>query len=169
MGSTQSSRAASAAERYNAFTHGVHRLLPGWLSWIPPTWIGWAVLSLTTFALDIALLSLLVHVGKVPYPVAVSIGFGVAAIANFLLNRWLNFRAEGDLAKQTGKQSVVVVSNYVLWVLGFSSLLEWSGVPPEVSRLCAAVVEGLYMYLMMRFWVFPRRHSVLDDEGRLLD
>lgn len=158
----------SAAERYNRLTHAIHDLLPRWLAWVPATWFGWAILSLTTFGLDIGLLSFQVHVLGVWYPVAVSIGFGIAAVVNFLLNRWLNFRAHGDFGKQSGKQFLVVSSNYLLWVLGFSSLLRWLGTPAEIARLAAACVEGLYLYLLMRFWVFPTAGRVVDAGGALV-
>ena len=153
------SRVTTAAQRYGRFTEALHGILPGWLQWIPATWIGWAILSLSTFALDIALLSLLVHVFHVWYSIAVTIGFLTAAAVNFLLNKWLNFRSRGHMARQSGKQTVVVVSNYLLWVLGLSSLLEWAGAAPEIARICAAVVEGFWMYFLMRFWVF---HSGRD-------
>lgn len=158
MGAEPSER--SAAATYNRFTRAVHGILPRWLSWIPATYIGFAILSLTTFILDVILLTLLFRGVGLPYPVAVTIGYGTASVVNFLLNKWLNFRAPGDLAKQSSKQVVVIASNYLIWVLAFSWLLETIGVQFQVSRILAACVEGLYIYLMMRLWVFPRRTTV---------
>ena len=153
--STESAR-RSAAATYAWLTTTIHQRLPRWLRWIPVTWIGFAFLGLTAFGIDMLVLTLL-HGGlHLPYPLSVTIGYGVASVANFVLNRWLNFRVHGDIAKQSGKQLVVVVSNYVIWILAFSSLLEAIGVQYQVSRVVAACVEGMYLYLMMRLWVFPR-------------
>lgn len=149
----------SAAATFAAVTSGLHDRLPRWLRWIPITWIGFAILGLTAFAIDMSVLTLLHGAVGVPYPVSVTIGYGVASVANFILNRWLNFQVHGDIAKQSTKQLVVVVSNYLLWILAFSSLLEAVGVQYQVSRVVAACVEGMYLYLMMRLWVFPRGRS----------
>ena len=91
-----------------------------------------------------------------PYGVVFSIGYGVASIYAFILNRWLNFREHGDLGKQSGKYTFVIVSNYVIWILGFGSLLGVLHVPVMLARVIAACIEGLYIYLMLRLWVFPR-------------
>lgn len=153
----------SAAETFAWATQSVHTALPRRLQWIPITWIGFAALGLTAFGIDMAVLTLLRGGFGVPYPLAVTIGYAVASIANFVLNRWLNFRAHGDIAKQSGKQLVVVVSNYLIWILGLSSLLEMLGVHFQISRVIAACIEGMYLYLMMRLWVFPRRRTPVAE------
>ena len=55
--------------------------------------------------------------------------------------------------------NVVIISNYVIWILGFGSLLGYFQVPLMVARVTAACIEGLYIYLMLRLWVFPRARS----------
>lgn len=147
-----------AARWFAGFTAGVHAALPRWLRQIVPvTFIGYALINGSTFALDMALLSLFHGDARIPYPVAVTLGYVLATITAFFFNRWLNFREHGDLGVQTGKYVVVIVSNYLLWILAFSSALEWAGVQYQVSRVLAACVEGLYIYLLMRAWVFPQR------------
>nr|WP_231920350.1 GtrA family protein [Microlunatus soli] len=142
-------------------TTQLHALLPSFLSWIPVTWIGFAILGLTGFLIDLLVLAVL-HGGLgVPYPISVTLGYAVASVVNFFLNRWLNFQAHGNIAKQSGKQLVVIVSNYLIWILGFSTVLEVLGVQYLVARVLSACVEGLYQYLMMRLWVFPR-HEVRE-------
>ena len=49
-----------------------------------------------------------------------------------------------------------MVTNYVCLTLGLSSLLESLGVHFELARFTAACVEGLYVYLMLSIWVFPK-------------
>ena len=44
----------------------------------------------------------------------------------------------------------------MIWILGFGSLLGYFQVPLMVARVTAACIEGLYIYLMLRLWVFPR-------------
>ena len=156
---TSGPRRRSAAETFSWLTTSVHKALPRWLRWIPVTWIGFAILGATCFGIDMVVLTALHGGAQLPYPVSVTIGYGVASIANFIFNRWLNFQSHGDIAKQSTKQLVVVVSNYLIWILTFSSLLEAIGVQYQVSRVVAAGVEGMYLYLMMRLWVFPRKQQ----------
>lgn len=51
---------------------------------------------------------------------------------------------------------VTMVTNYVCLTLGLSSLLESLSVHFELARFTAACVEGLYVYLMLSIWVFPK-------------
>lgn len=148
---------ASAAQRFGALVGAIHDRLPGVLKRIPITFIGFALINMSTFALDMGLLSLTHGALKVPYPVAVTLSFGVATTVAFLLNKVLNFRSHGDMARQSGRYLAVIISNYMLWILLFSSLLEWAGVQYQVARILAACVEGLYIYLLSRLWVFRSR------------
>jgi putative flippase GtrA len=141
----------------------IHGWLPRSLRWIPVTSIGFAILGGVCFGIDMVALTAM-HGGLgMDYPLAVTIGYGIASVVNFILNRWLNFQAHGEFGKQSAKQLFVVVSNYVVWILLFSSMLEAMGVQYQVSRVVAACVEGVYLYLMMRLWVFPRQH--VDGSG----
>jgi putative flippase GtrA len=141
---------------FSRLTARLHHLLPRFLQWVPETWIGFAIIGLTGFGIDIGVLTLLHGVLGVPYPIAVTLGYTVASVANFLLNRWLNFKVTGHIAKQSGKQLIVVVSNYLIWILGLSTVLDVIGVQYQVARIISACVEGVYLYAMMRLWVFPR-------------
>lgn len=152
-----------AARRFARFTSGVHNALPTRLKpLLPPTFIGYALIQTTAFAIDMAFLSLFHGNAQISYPVAVTLGYVIAACIGFIINRWLNFREHGDLGKQSGKYAVVIVTNYLIWILAFSSLLEWAGVQYQISRFTAACIEGIYIYLLMRFWVFPKRSPRTD-------
>ena len=72
------------------------------------------------------------------------------------MNRWLNFHSHGNLGRQSGRYVVTMVTNYVCLTLGLSSLLESLGVHFELARFTATCVEGLYVYLMLNIWVFPK-------------
>lgn len=150
---------SAAARWFASFTQRIHRALPDQLQRIvPTTFIGYAFINGSAFLLDMGILAILeqFRVGGLPYGVVFSIGYGVASIYAFILNRWLNFREHGDLGKQSGKYTFVIVSNYVIWILGFGSLLGALHVPLMVARVTAACIEGIYIYLMLRLWVFPR-------------
>lgn len=144
--------------------------LPSWLQRVVPvTFIGYAFINGSAFLLDIGFLALIGHFWDLPYSVSFSIGYGLASIYAFILNRWLNFREHGDLGKQTSKYTFVIISNYVIWIVGFASLLDFLGVPLLVARVTAACLEGVYIYLLLRFWVFPRHTMDADgvDDGIL--
>lgn len=145
-----------AARRFARVVAAIHGVLPGLLKRIPQTFIGFALINSFTFGVDMLLLWLSHGVLKVPYPVAVSFSFGVACTLAFLLNRTLNFRSHGDIGAQSGKYLFVMISNYLLWILLFSSFLEFAGVPYPIARVLAACVEGIYIYLLSRLWVFRR-------------
>lgn len=147
---------ARGPERLFAVVTGrIHSWLPAALKKVlPQTFIGFAILGLTTFSFDMLLLSIFHGVFKMNYPFAVTLGYVLASIASFLLNKWLNFHAHGNVGAQSARYVFVMVSNYVIWILVFSSILEKIGVQYQLSRFIAACVEGIYIYVLMRWWVF---------------
>lgn len=154
----------AAALWFARFTVGIREALPEFLRRVVPvTFIGYAIINGSAFLLDMGMLAIIGHFWSLPYSVAFSIGYGIASVYAFLLNRWLNFREHGDLGKQSGKYTFVIVSNYVIWIVGFASLLQWLQVPLMIARVTAACIEGVYIYLLLRFWVFPRRRHDADD------
>lgn len=158
---SQETRAeVTASDRFSWVTGWLHRRLPKFLKWIPETAIGFAMISLTGFLIDIGLLTLLYGVVHIWYPLAVTLGYGTASVVNFFLNRWLNFQMHGNIGRQSGRQLVVVISNYVIWILGFSTVLQVLGVQFQAARIISACAEGIYLYAMMRIWVFPRREQL---------
>ncbi|WP_298886755.1 GtrA family protein [uncultured Serinicoccus sp.] len=121
---------------------------------VPETAIGFAAISGTTYAIDLTLLAVLFDVLHWPYPLAVTTGYVVAFGLAFLLNRWLNFQSHGPLGRQTGRYVVTVLANYVLFILALSTTLEWLGVQYLAARLVAGACEAVFMYVMMRSFVF---------------
>ena len=136
-------RAAVARERINqrlddpsrraprVFRHAIrrlHRLLPPALRrLVPVTFIGYAFINGSAFVLDISLLWVMYEHLHWFYPLAVSVGYAAAGLYSLILNRWLNFQARGHLAAQGSRYLVGLVSQYVLFILGLSSLLHWAG------------------------------------------
>lgn len=146
-----------AALWFAAFIRRVHAALPGFLRRVlPKTFIGYALINGSAFLLDMGFLALVSHYFALPYGVAFSIGYALASIYAFFLNRTLNFREHGDLGKQSSKYLIVIVSNYLIWIVGFASLLQPLGMHIMVARVLTACCEGIYIYLMLRLWVFPR-------------
>lgn len=133
----------------------VHGALPGWLRRVvPATAVGFAAISSFTYAVDLSVLALLFDVGGLPYPVAVTVGYLVAFTLAFLLNRWLNFQVHGHVGRQTWRYVLTVVANYLLFILLLSTTLESLGVQFLLARLLAGACEAVFMYLMMRGFVF---------------
>ncbi|GAB3714953.1 GtrA family protein [Mariniluteicoccus flavus] len=147
-----------AARGFASMTSWIHRRLPRFLNWIPVTGVGFCILGLTTFLFDLVLLSIFKGWLHINYPLAVTLGYAGASVLNFILNRWLNFQVHGHVAKQSAKQAVAVISNYVIWILAFSSFLDHIGVHYQVARIVAACIEGVYLYVLMNFWVFPEEN-----------
>lgn len=145
----------SAAEGFARIRSRAHGWLPGPLGRaIPETAVGFAAISSFTYALDLSLLALLFDVGGTPYPVAVTVGYVVAFGLAFVLNRWLNFQSHGPVGTQTGRYVFTVIVNYLLFILALSTTLEAVGVQFLVARLIAGACEAVFMYVMMRTFVF---------------
>lgn len=89
-----------------------------------------------------------------PFPAAVTVGYAVAFGLAFVLNRWLNFQSHGPVGRQTGRYALTVLANYLLFILLLSSTLEAIGVQFLVARLIAGACEAVFIYLMMRSYVF---------------
>lgn len=118
--------------------------------------IGFAVLNSGTYALDLTLLSVLRYGVGAPLWLALTVGYGVAFTLAFLLNRWLNFRAHGDVGRQTGLYVAVVAINFLVILQGVTNGLAYFGVQDLVARLVAGACEGVFMYCALRWVVFAR-------------
>lgn len=146
-----------AALWFASFIRRVHGALPAAVRRVlPKTFIGYALINGSAFLLDMGFLAILSHFFRLPYGLLFSIGYALASIYAFILNRWLNFREHGDLGRQTSKYVLVIISNYVIWIVGFASLLDALGLHIMLARITTAGCEGIYIYLMLRLWVFPR-------------
>jgi putative flippase GtrA len=116
--------------------------------------IGYLLINLCTFLLDLALLAAF-HGGlKLPLPVAVTLSYGSAGTVSYIANRVLNFRSHGPLGRQVPLYVVIMASNYVIFVLGLTDLLAAAGVFYEFARVIAACCEGVYLYCCMRWLIF---------------
>lgn len=124
---------------------------------IPMSFVGFALINGFTFSVDIGLLALLYRGVGLPHPLAITIGYVVAFGLAFVLNRRFNFHAHGPVAGQVARWVLVVLVNYLALVLGLGSGLHAIGVPFLLARVIAAGAEALWMYSMMRWWVFASR------------
>ncbi|SOC56835.1 Putative flippase GtrA (transmembrane translocase of bactoprenol-linked glucose) [Ornithinimicrobium cerasi] len=153
----------TAADRFATLRNRVHAVLPPWARRVvPATAVGFAALSSFTYAVDLLILALAFDVLGLPYPLAVTIGYVIAFGLSFLLNRWLNFQVHGHVGRQTGRYVLTVLANYLLFILVLASTLEAVGVNYLAARLVAGACEAVFMYLMMRGFVF---RAGLDDRG----
>lgn len=71
----------------------VHSILPFLLSGLPVTFIGYCIINGLGFLIDMSLLAVFFLGVGLPYPVSVSLGYGLAAMYSFFVNRWLNFQS----------------------------------------------------------------------------
>jgi len=141
--------------RYAAAMTAVTRRLPFGLSRVvAPSLLGYLLINLCTFFLDLAVLAAF-HGGlRWPLPIAVTLSYGSASAVSYVLNRVLNFRSHGALGTQLPVFAAVIASNYLIFVLGLTDLLAAAGVYFELARVIAACCEAAYLYTMMRWVVF---------------
>jgi putative flippase GtrA len=134
----------------------VARLPFGLDSVVAPTFLGFVVINSCTFAVDLVLLTLLHGRLGVGLAVAVTVAYACAFTLSYFLNRILNFQSHGAVGPQFAVYVVVVVVNYVAFILGVSSALSALGVEYHVARIVAGACEAVYMYSAMRWVVFRR-------------
>lgn len=149
-------RRPTAADRFAGFCAAVvRRLPPGPAAWVAPSFLGFCLINGFTFGVDLLLLTIMYGLLGWPSPVAVTLGYAVAFGLSFVLNRWLNFRSHAPVGPQVGRYVVAVAVNYVAFILGVGSGLVALGVQYHVARLVAGACEGVFMYCVLRWIVFP--------------
>src|SRR6201995_716791 len=133
----------------------ISRRLPFGLSEkVPPSLVGYLLINLCPFFIDLGLLVLFHGHFRWPIPVAVTLSYGTASVISYVANRILNFRSHENVGRQFPLYVAVSASNYLIFVLGLTDLLTHLGVYYEFSRVIAACCEAVYLYTMLRFVVF---------------
>jgi putative flippase GtrA len=141
--------------RFAALMTAITRRLPFGLSEVvAPSLVGYLLINLCTFFVDLGLLGLFHGNLRWPIPVAVTCSYGTASVLSYILNRVLNFRSHENVGRQFPLYVAVSASNYLIFVLGLTDLLSAVGVYYEFSRVIAACCEAVYLYTMLRFVVF---------------
>jgi putative flippase GtrA len=134
----------------------VARLPFGLDSVVAPTFLGFVVINSATFALDLILLTALRDGLGAPLSVAVTAAYACAFAVSYVLNRTLNFRSHAPAGPQIVVYVVVVVINYLAFILGVSIALAAAGVEYHLARILAGACEAIFMYSAMRWVVFRR-------------
>lgn len=151
--------------RYAAAMTALTKRLPFGLSRvIEPNMLGYLLINLFTFCIDLGLLGLLHGKERLPIPVAVTISYGTASLISYILNRVFNFRSHAGVGRQLPVFIAVSASNYLIFVLGLTDLLSAVGVYYELSRILAACCEAVYLYCMLRWVVFRETADPVTPE-----
>ncbi|HEY0934662.1 MAG TPA: GtrA family protein [Trebonia sp.] len=141
--------------RFAAVMTAITRRLPfGLAEVVAPSLVGYLLINLCTFFLDLGLLGVLHGSLRWPIPAAVTLSYGTASAVSYMLNRILNFRSHQEVGRQFPVYVAVSASNYLIFVLGLTDLLSALGVYYEFSRIIAACCEAVYLYCMLRWVVF---------------
>lgn len=128
----------------------------GLSSVIAPTFLGFCLINGFTFGVDLAILTALRSGLGVPVPIAVTVAYACAFALSYVLNRTFNFRSHAPVGPQVAIYVVVVIVNYLAFILAVSTGLTALGVQYQVSRMLAGVCEAAFMYCAMRWLVFRR-------------
>ncbi len=150
-------RQSRLADLFHEFCEAVVVRLPfGLKSVVAPTFLGFCLINGLTFAVDLIILTGL-HSGlHLPVPIAVTAAYVCAFALSYVLNRAFNFQSHAAVGPQVAIYIVVVVVNYLAFILGVTTLLAAIGVHYQLSRIAAGICEALYMYCAMRWVVFRR-------------
>jgi putative flippase GtrA len=144
-------------DRFHQFCIAVVARLPfGLNSVVAPTFLGFALINSFTFLFDILLLTALHGWLGVALPISVTVAYACAFTLSYSLNRTMNFQSHAPVGPQFAVYVVVVVVNYLAFILGVSTALTALGVDFRVSRILAGGCEAVFMYSAMRWVVFRR-------------
>jgi putative flippase GtrA len=159
-GPVRAQRRAARGERFTAVMAACVRRLPfGLARIVAPSLLGFAVINLFTFAVDLLLLTTL-HGGlRCPLAVSITVAYLTAFGLSFVLNRALNFRSHGAVGPQVTMYAAVVAVNYLVWILGVGDGLAALGADYRLARIAAGACEALYMYAALRRLVFRDVHA----------
>ncbi len=140
----------------------VARLPSGLNRLVAPTFLGFALINGFTFGVDLALLTVLHGWLGLPVWLSVTVAYICAFGLSFVLNRTFNFHSHAPVGRQAVVYVVVVVINYLAFILGVGSGLAALGLEYHLSRLLAGACEAVYMYSAMRWVVFRGLSQDLD-------
>lgn len=148
---------ARLAARFHAWCEAfVDRLPFGLGAIVAPTLVGFCVINGCTFGVDLTILTCLRGTLALPVPIAVTVAYVCGFALSYVLNRIFNFRSHAPVGPQVATYVVVVVVNYLAFILGVTTALSAIGVQYQLSRLAAGICEAVYMYGAMRWLVFRR-------------
>ena len=149
------SNARRAPEIFLRLITTIHSELPGFVrSRLPVTFIGYAIINGSAFFLDVGCLWVIETHLHWWDPVSISVGYAIAGVYSFLLNRWLNFQSHGHLVNQGSRYAIGLISQFLVFVQGLTQLLSWLGINLFLARLISACCEAAYLYVFIRLWVF---------------
>jgi gtrA family membrane protein len=149
------SGARRAPEVFLRLITTIHSVLPGFVrSRLPVTFIGYAIINGSAFFLDVGCLWVIETHLHWWDPVSISVGYAIAGVYSFLLNRWLNFQSHGHLVNQGSRYAIGLISQFLVFVQGLTQLLSWLGINLFLARLISACCEAAYLYVFIRLWVF---------------
>jgi putative flippase GtrA len=140
----------------NAMSAAARRLPFGLDRVVPPNLLGYAIINGSAFAIDLTLLTVFHARLGWPVPVAITLSYVIASGLSYTLNRVLNFQSHAPAGRQFGVYAVVVIVNYLAWILGVGSGLSALGLNYQLARIIAGCCEAVYMYAAMRWVVFRR-------------
>ena len=157
VGAESPARQSRLANRFHEWCETVVGRLPfGLSSVVAPTFLGFCLINGLTFAVDLIILTGL-HSGlRLPVQIAVTAAYACAFTLSYALNRTFNFQSHAPVGPQLVVYVVVVVVNYLAFILGVTTVLAGVGVHYQLARIVAGICEAVYMYCAMR-WVFFRR------------
>jgi len=95
----------------------------------------------------------------------VTVAYACAFTLSYYLNRVLNFQSHAAVGPQFAVYVVVVVVNYLAFILGVSSGLAALGVEYHVARIVAGACEAVNMYSAMRWVVFRRLTALIGSSA----
>jgi putative flippase GtrA len=142
----------------------VKRLPFGLAQIVPPTLLGFAVISSVTFSVDLALLTVIHGLLGWPRPAGLTLAYLTASGQGYLLNRALNFRSHAPVGPQATVYTVVIIVNYLVCILCVGTGLAALGVDYRLARAAGACCEIVCMYAALR-WVVFRDVRLPDDPG----
>ena len=109
-------------------------------------------------ALQYAIILVAVHVAGWPVVWGSTLGFGVSAIANYILNARLTFRSN-QLHRNMAPRFILAASTGLLLNYGLLSLLLSLGMHAAVAQILTTIGVLLWNYVISGIWTFKQKRE----------
>ncbi len=121
------------------------------------TLLRYIIVGGTSYAIELTVLLLLVHVLHFNTPLAVSVGFWLGLVISFLLQKFLAFKNTDTRARrltiQTVYYALLVLFNYGFTLL-FVHLIE-PFIDLSIARTLALIITTAWNYIIYKKVIFP--------------
>lgn len=124
-----------------------------WRSESAGQFLRFAIVGVLSNALGYLSYLLITHLG-VPPKLAMTVVYGISAIAGYFGNRKLTFAHTGNVLASGVRYAIAHAGGYAINLLMLATLVDRAGYDHRLVQALAVVVVALYLFAALRYFVF---------------